>query len=289
MSKIISIKLTLSGSTTGPFKVLDDTGKVLSESVLLSKLISGISFTVEDSVQAITIVSLDKCNITKSFSVIDSLSNEDYANSTYKSSKAACLWTHLKNTVVYNYFYGSIDPYIIEYPFAYKYEDEIVQNVKDYSKVYKYFPNSQEGFDTNKKVQVDNLWFNKAVLYNTQQSSGVLNLVAKPVNDLSKYLQYPIFNEDSKTITFTKSDNFYQYNNFWALQKNDQIPLFTTPCESLSLDKEVNQENMDYNRRSFNKSPLRGKNLKVRHILDNSSTTHIVSQFIVTPAQISYK
>jgi hypothetical protein len=106
---------------------------------------------------------------------------------------------------------------------------------------------------------------------------------------MAAYMQYPILNTDSKVITFTKSDNFYQYNTFWALQIDDQQPLFNSSCKSLSIDKEVNQANMNYGNIAFKKSPLRAKNLKVRHILDNSSTTHIVSQFIVTPAQISYK
>ena len=55
------------------------------------------------------------------------------------------------------------------------------------------------------------------------------------------------------------------------------------------VDKIINQSNMDYGPKSFGKSTLRAKNLKVRHILDDSSTTHIISQFIVTPSQISYK
>ena len=138
-------------------------------------------------------------------------------------------------------------------------------------------------------MQVDDKWFNKAVLYNGQQSTGVLELVAKPQNNMAAYMQYTILNTDSKTITFTKSDNFYQYNTFWALQIDDEQPLFNSSCKSLSIDKEVNQVNMNYGNIAFKKSPLRAKNLKVRHILDNSSTTHIVSQFIVTPAQISYK
>jgi hypothetical protein len=57
----------------------------------------------------------------------------------------------------------------------------------------------------------------------------------------------------------------------------------------MSLDKVVNQVNMDYGKRSFKKEPLRAKDLKVRHILDNDSKVHLVSQFILTPAQISYK
>ena len=139
------------------------------------------------------------------------------------------------------------------------------------------------------EIETDKEWYNKAILYNGQQCSGVLNLVPKPANNLSAYMQYPILNTDSKTITFTKSDSFYQYNTFWALQKDDEIPMFKTSCKSLSIDKVINQDNMDYGTRSFKKATLRAKNLKVRHILDNSSTTHIISQFIVTPAQISYK
>jgi hypothetical protein len=71
--------------------------------------------------------------------------------------------------------------------------------------------------------------------------------------------------------------------------KNKNIPLFIKSCESLSIDKVVNQVNMDYGKRSFKKEPLRAKDLKVRHILDNRSDAHLVSQFIITPAQISYK
>jgi hypothetical protein len=57
----------------------------------------------------------------------------------------------------------------------------------------------------------------------------------------------------------------------------------------MSIDKEVNQENMDYGLRSFKKATLRAKELKIRHILDSSSTVHLVSQFLITPSQISYK
>ena len=108
-------------------------------------------------------------------------------------------------------------------------------------------------------------------------------------NNLKEYLKYPVYNVDSKTIIYTKSDNFYQYNTFWGLVKDKSLPLFTKSCESLSIDKVVNQLNMDYGKRSFKKEPLRSKDLKVRHILDNKSDIHLVSQFIVTPSQISYK
>jgi hypothetical protein len=213
----------------------------------------------------------------------------EYENIEYTQSVTGCVWRHLTNIQLYNTFYGHINPYIIEYPFAYQFQDEILQNVKDYTKAYEYYPIFNGVFDDNTRVETNDKWFNKAVLYNGQQSSGVLELVAKPLHNLKAYMQYPIFNTESKTITYTKSDNFYQYNTFWAAEKSSHIPLFNASCESLSIDKVVNQANMDYGPRSFKKATLRAKELKIRHILDNSSTTHLVSQFLVAPAQISYK
>ena len=274
---------------SGPFTIKDDLGNTLGTNVTLSSLIHGIAYEVDSKVQVITLISSGDCEYTKRFSVLRSVPLVEYQNIQFQPLRTGCLWTHLRNDTLYNYYYGDIKPYVIEYPFAYKYHDQILQNIKDYSKVYTYIPSLLGEFDANSKIQTDDKYFNKAVLYNGQQSTGILELVPKPMNNLSAYLQYPILNSDSKTITFAKTDSFYQYNTFWALQKDDQVPLFKTSCESKSIDKVVNQDNMDYGDLSFKKSQLRAKNVKVRHILDNSSTTHIVSQFIVAPAQISYK
>jgi len=288
MSKTISIKLTQSGPATGPFNIYDQFGNIIAESVSKKTITRGVSYIVNDNVTIITIKSTGKCTSEKSVNVADiTLSN--YVNINLVQSVTACTWTHLLNIRNYNNFYGNIEPYIIEYPFAYQFQDEILQNVIDYTKAYNYFPILDGVFNNNTRIETNDKYFNKSILYNGQQSSGVLELVAKPVNNLKAYNQYPILNTDSKTITYTKSDNFYQYNTFWSLEKSSQIPLFNRTCESLSIDKVINQENMDYGSRSFKKSPLRAKELKVRHILDNSSTTHLVSQFILTPSQISYK
>jgi hypothetical protein len=288
MPKTIIIKLTSSGPTAGPFTIIDQLGNTLATGVSKGDLISGVSYVVDDAVNVITVESTGKCKSKKNFPVT-TVNPVSLAATTYKQISTACIWRHLKNPVVYNYFYGNIEPYIIEYPFAYQYQDEILQSVQDYTKAYRYFPDPDGISDDNRKIETDNAWFNKAVLYNGQQSTGVLELVPKPINNLKDYLKYPIYNTDSKTITFTKSDNFYQYNTFWSLVKDKQLPLFIRTCESLSLDKVVNQVNMDYGKRSFKKEPLRAKELKVRHILDNRSDAHLVSQFIYTPAQISYK
>ena len=289
MSKTIIIKLTKSGPKTGPFTITDISGNIIASDVSKNSLIQGVAYTVADDVTDVIIESTGDCTVKKTLPV-GTLNPSQLASIKYNEVTTACLWRHLTDVnTSYNKFYGKTYPYIIEYPFAYQYHNEILQNVKDYTKVYRYLQDDTGVFSYNDKVEVDNIWFNKAVVYNGQQSSGVLELVPKPLNNLHAYMQYPILNTNSKTITYTKSDNFYQYNTFWSVIKNKAIPLFLTSCESLSIDKIVNQSNMDYGMRSFKKEPLRAKELKVRHILDNRSDINLVSQFIYTPAQISYK
>jgi hypothetical protein len=288
MTKVITIRLVQTGPNVGPFDITDIYGNIIAENVPKKALIQGVSYTVDNSVYAVILKSIGKCKT--SFTIkLEDINLIDYSNIKYTQSVTGCIWRHLTNIEIYNIFYENIEPYIIEYPFAYQYQDEILQNVKDYTKAYEYLPIPDGVFNDNTRIETNDKWFNKAILYNGQQSSGVLELVAKPLHNLQAYNKYPIFNTESKTITFTKSDNFYQYNTFWAAEISSQVPLFYTSCESLSIDKVINQANMDYGPRSFKKAPLRAKELKVRHILDNSSKTHLVSQFIVTPSQISYK
>lgn len=287
MSKNIIIKLTKSGSNIGPFSVVDDLGNLLGENYTKEQMIDGVGFIVQDSVQVVTLSSTGENKISKNIPVTE-ISSLDLINN-YTEISTGQIWKHLLNTTKYNNYYGKIYPYIIEYPFAYQYQDEILQNVQDYSRVYKHIKDPFNSFADFEKVEVNNEWFNKAILYNGQQSSGILNLVPKPINNLKEYVSYPKFNLDSKSILYTKSDNLYQYNTFWSVVKNTSEPLFIKSCENLSIDKEVNQSNMDYSSRSFKKEPLRAKYLKIRHIKDDSDDTHIVSQFIIGTTQKSYK
>jgi len=289
MAKTITIKLKRAGSRTSIFSISDDRGNVLATDVSKQDLIDGLSFTVEDNVKVIvlTYAGEDCCNKTINIP-LSTITRQEMVDIQYTPLNTASLWSHLTNPLSYNNFYGCIHPYIIEYLFAYQYYDEIVQNVKDYTKAYVYLPSVNHRFDDNSKIQTDD-YFSKAILYNDQQSSGILNLVAKPIRNMKAYLSYPKFNTDSKSIVYTKSDNFYQFNTFWDIVRSKTEPLFISSCKSMSIDKEVNQDNMQYGARTYHKATLRAKDLKCRLILDSRSDIHLISQFISTPSQISYK
>jgi hypothetical protein len=290
MAKTIVIKLKKAGSRTSTFSISDDRGNVLSSSATKQQLIDGLSFSVDDDVKVVILTQTGKgCKDQVINIPVTTITKQELVDIQFEQVNTASLWSHLTNPLIYNTFYGVTEPYIIEYPFAYQYNDQIVQNIKDFTKAYTYLPSVTHSFDANRKIQTDSKYFNKAILYNDQQSSGTLELVAKPANNMKEYMSYPKFNTSSKSILFTKSDNFYQFNTFWNVVADRTAPLFVSSCESMSIDKEVNDDNMEYTSRTFRKDPLRAKDLKVRLILDNDSEVHLVSQFIVAPAQISYK
>ena len=289
MAKTIIIRIKKAGRRPTSFNIYDDAGTLLGEKIPIKDIINGLSYSVNDSVRTIVVEMFSGNCLIKTINLpIGTITKQELAAIKFQDVNTASIWVHLLNPTSYNKYYGCVNPYIIEYPFAYKFQDEILQNVKDYTKAYRYLTSDDGVFNDNRRIAI-NGYFNKAVLYNDQQSTGILNLVAKPLNNLKGYMSYPIYNTDSKTILFTKSDSFYQYNTFWGLVKDKTAPLFIKSCESMSVDKLVNQPNMDYSKRSFKKEPLRAKDLKVRHILDDKDDVHLVSQFIITPSQISYK
>jgi hypothetical protein len=284
--KTIIIKITRKGNRIGPFDIKDQLGNVIASNVPIEELIDGVGYSVSDDVVSITLISVGKCTTEETRNV--GVVYPSQLTSSAVVTNTACLWSHLVFNL-FNSYYGHTEPYTIEYPFSYSFQDQILQNVKDYTRAYQYFDDGTGVFDYSNKIETDDFYFNRAVVYNNQQSSGMLELVPKPKHNLSSYMSYPIYRSDRKTITFTKSDNFYQYNNFWSIVKSKTTPLFTTSCESLSVDKIVNQSNMDYSSRSFQKDTIRAKYVKIRHTLDNRSDVHLVSQFIIAPSQISYK
>ena len=65
--------------------------------------------------------------------------------------------------------------------------------------------------------------FDTAVVYNSEQVSGYLNLNIYPKNDLVLARQYPRVNPNTLTsfdILFTKEENKYRFSQFWDITKN---------------------------------------------------------------------
>lgn len=289
MSKQVFIKFTkIGGFKNKLFTIRDNFNKLIADDVSRKSLIEGIVYTLGDNIASIKITAKGSCSFEK-IQTICEMGRFEYFLAEQNFIKNNCIWRHLTNPELYNGYYGETHEYILEYPFTYQYNDEILQNVKDYTRVFRYFTNDHFLGKEVSKIELDDVWFDKAILYNAQQCSGVLNLVPKTKHNLKEYVSYPQYTQTGKIIPFTKSDNFYQYNIFWNVLKDVSIPMFTYSCDNLSIDKVINQDNMDYSYRSFKKQPLRAKELKIRHLLTNRTDTKFITQFTYAPTQISYK
>lgn len=201
------------------------------------------------------------------------------SNNFFISGISGKSWVHSEEAP-FNNFYSKIAPYIIEYPYAFEKQDEILQSVSDYSKVFKYIEGDF--------IEVDDSYFNKLILSNNQQCSGILELEPKPKNNMKEYMKYPVYKTDRKTVTYTKTDNLYNVNQFWSLVRDPKQPIFNKTCSALSFDKDLNQDNMNYSKMAFKKAPLRAKDLKCRYILDNRDDIRIVSQMNIIQTQKSF-
>lgn len=199
------------------------------------------------------------------------------------SSLESTLWNHDLDFKEYTIFYDKEYPYTIEYPFAYKYEDEILQTVKEYTIARKYTSY------TDFYEPTESIFYNKSILYNNEETSGLLNLVPSPKNSLSEKYNYPKYNIDSKDVLVSRSDNFYSYNTFWNVVKSNDTPFFTRTCSFVKSEKELINNNLDYTTKSNRKGKIRGKNLRIRHILDDKHDVKLISKFINAETTKSFK
>jgi len=64
--------------------------------------------------------------------------------------------------------------------------------------------------------------FDKAIVYNSEQVSGYLNLNIYPKNNINQSLEYPKLNPNlsSYDILFSKEEQKYRFNQFWDITKD---------------------------------------------------------------------
>src|SRR5688572_13426568 len=126
----IIVRLRKAGNRTSVFSISDGLGHTLVEEVTKQQLIQGIALTIEDYVKALVVSStgINCCALSITIP-ISTITKQELADWQFDNVNTSSMWRHLTNPVLYNDFYGCIAPYIIEYPFAYKFQDEILQNV----------------------------------------------------------------------------------------------------------------------------------------------------------------
>jgi hypothetical protein len=164
------------------------------------------------------------------------------------------VWSHMSFLSSYQVFYGRLYPFTVEYAIPTKYANSVLQTVTYLLDVKKYY-NKYDSADVYGKG------FNKAIIYNSQQNSGLLNLVHQRENDLSQMVLYPRHNATSIDILQSEMDGRWSFNYFYNLIKNERNGLPVFKYDKTNIDKQLNNKLLDF--RSNHKDRLRGDYFKV--------------------------
>ena len=104
--------------------------------------------------------------------------------------------------------------------------------------------------------------FDQAIISNSEQISGLLELSIKPKNNPVAALSFPQVLANSIKILFSKEENKYRFNQFWDITKdrgefNTQInePMFNTKANGYEYN--INPKYINYSKAALERKRFR--------------------------------
>ena len=177
----------------------------------------------------------------------------------FMSVNTDSIWKHNIRCDLFCNFYGKDYPFDIEFLSSTGQSVVSVRNIEYLMETYRYHN------DCSDKFHVLDEGFDQAMIYNSEQVSGLLELQLKSKINPLELLTYPQVQTQSIKIHYSKEDTQYRFNEFWDITKNRgeftavNIPMFQT--SSNGYEFQVNPNYVDYN-----KSPLERK--RFRHYVN---------------------
>lgn len=169
------------------------------------------------------------------------------SNDTFITVKKKAIWVHNKNCSSYCNFYGE----------GYNFEVDIRDINKDLSvttnRSIEYYLECYK-YDDDCKTKFHKLDYNfdNLIIYNTEQCSGMLNLVTKKKNDPFDSLSYPAVNFNSIDVLCEKVEQKYRVNMYYDIVKDRgeysgaENPIFEYSFNG--IDRILLNNNLDYNK-----------------------------------------
>jgi hypothetical protein len=125
------------------------------------------------------------------------------------------VWKHNANCDDFCNFYGINYPFEIEFPFI---TGQTVTTTRSMEYILECYKRAK--YNCIDQFHVLDFNFDKAVVFNSEQVSGYLNLNLFPKNNVTLSLDYPQVNLNDIDILFSKEENKYRFNQFWDITKD---------------------------------------------------------------------
>jgi hypothetical protein len=196
------------------------------------------------------------------------------------------VWKHnIKGN--YQTYYGAYKPHIIEYvSLSTPVVTRIWNHLRLLTEAKKLDIDTQEYFDVRFAT------FNKAILYNSRQCSGLLDLVVKDTTlDQQNYLMEQVINSNNNSSIIDKTEVDWLINDFRDMRIDYTKPIWNSNIYSLQneyfIDKILNSSTIDINKDWTQLESFRDKYLVVRLIFDNFADVKLITNYSVENEQQS--
>jgi hypothetical protein len=209
------------------------------------------------------------------------------ARSSFLTVQDKGIWRHNSRTDLYCNFYGVDYPFEVEYVASTGVNVATVKNVEYILECFKYLNDGNDKFH----LLDDN--FDRALVYNSEQVSGYLDLNLKRKNDPISLLLYPMVQSDSIKINYSKEENKYRFNQFWDITKNrgefvgNEVPMFNV--SSNGYTRALNPKYVDYKKSEIERKKFRHYANRVFLRKIKSGSTKMLFKLISTKLQISQR
>ena len=189
------------------------------------------------------------------------------------------VWAHNVTNKSYQVYYGKLEPFVVSLVSSPMLLNGVLNSVSYHSEVIRYHNEYDKFYNRN-------ITFNKALIFNESQTSGLLHLVPREEEDLFASIQYPKVLGDTQEILVTRDRDLWVFNQFWdtANSQQNNLPLFNYKCNN--CEKELNLKALNYYKPDILKAKIRGKQTKIELINDAHSNYQFIFHFLNQQKQL---
>jgi hypothetical protein len=192
------------------------------------------------------------------------------------------LWFHNATNKSYQVVYGKVKPFTVQTVTKGDIFKNGINSIEYALDAIRYHNEYDSFFATD-------VTFNKAIVFNQNQNSGLLNLEYNNKKDLFELVSYPIANVDSTTIRVTNADGIWRFNQFYDIvtSRNSNMPLWINNCAN--TQKLLNNKALDYQMADLNKRRIRGEYCRVRLTNDLHTNHKLIFKWLINKSVKTYR
>jgi hypothetical protein len=182
-------------------------------------------------------------------------------NQFFLSGTGNSVYTHLQTNKAFQIVYGKVVEFMLELPHYYKGVTAMLGTVQLNMEALEYY-----GWQEYRQRLTK--FFNKAIIYNKHQTTGLLNLIWKDPNNDDLAIDYPYYRTNSVDILYSSKDTYYTFNHIWNILDTDTPVWRENVLSPVIKTLNVAKSNYDKNTDEFDR--MRGPEVFVRMINDKN-------------------